>query len=65
MIEKEKNMDILFETITDLLNSLIPTGSILELELATLNEFLAYVISIGIFWVFLLKPLLKILRLTK
>jgi hypothetical protein len=58
-------MDILFETITDLLNSLIPSGSILELELTTLNEFLAYVISIGIFWAFLLKPLLKILRLTK
>jgi hypothetical protein len=58
-------MDVLFQTITDLLNSMIPTGSTLELELTTLNEFLAYIIAIGIIWSFLLRPLLKILRLVK
>lgn len=58
-------MDILFQTISDLLDSLLPSGAILETELTTLNEFLAYVITIGIIWAFLLKPLLKILRLSK
>ena len=58
-------MDVLFETITNLLNSMIPTGAALVGELTTLNEFLAYVITIGIIWAFLLRPLLKILRLIK
>lgn len=58
-------MDILFQTIVDLLDSLIPTGSTLVGELSTLNEILAYIISIGVIWVFLLRPLLKILRLWK
>lgn len=58
-------MDILFQTITDLLNSLIPSGSALATEFATFNEFLAYVITLSIIWTFLLKPLLKLLRLSK
>jgi hypothetical protein len=58
-------MDVLFETIIDLLNGLIPTGATIYGELATLNEFLAYIITVGIIWVFLLRPLLKLLRLNK
>jgi hypothetical protein len=58
-------MDILFQTIVDLLDSLIPTGSLLDGEIATLNQFLAYFITLSIIWVFLLRPLLKLLRLTK
>jgi hypothetical protein len=58
-------MDLLFQTIVDLLNDLIPSGSSLSTELSTLNEFLSYFITIGVIWVFLLKPLLKLLRLNK
>ena len=58
-------MDILFQTIIDLLDSLVPTGATISGELATLNEFLAYIITVGIIWVFLLRPLLKLLRLNK
>jgi hypothetical protein len=58
-------MEVLFETIVELLDSMIPTGAELVGELTTLNEFLAYIISIGIIWAFLLRPLLKILRLIK
>jgi hypothetical protein len=58
-------MDALFNAINEILNSLLPEGIELTLELTTLNEFLAYVITIGVIWVFLLKPLLKLLRLSK
>jgi hypothetical protein len=58
-------MDALFEAIVDILNSLLPTGESLTLDFTTINEFLAYVITIGVIWVFLLKPLLKLLRLSK
>lgn len=58
-------MDILMETLIELLNSLIPAGSTLGTELATLNEILAYLITIGILWSFLLRPILKLFRLVK
>lgn len=58
-------MDILFQTIADLLNSLIPSGSSLSLELTSLNEFLAYALTLSIIYGFFIKPILKILRLNK
>jgi len=58
-------MDALFEAIVDILNSLLPTGEDLTLDFSSINEFLAYVITVGVIWVFLLKPLLKLLRLSK
>jgi hypothetical protein len=58
-------MSIFMETINDLLNSLIPTGSQLTTELATLNEILAYAITVLIIWGFLLRPLLKLFKLVK
>jgi hypothetical protein len=58
-------MDALFEAIVEILNSLLPSGETLSMDFSTINEFLAYVITIGVIWVFLLKPLLKLLRLSK
>lgn len=58
-------MDILFQTIADLLDSLIPSGASLSTELATFNELLAYLLTIGGFWVFFIRPILKIFRLVK
>jgi hypothetical protein len=58
-------MDALFQAIVDILNSLLPTGEELTLDFSSINEFLAYVITVGVIWVFLLKPLLKLLRLSK
>lgn len=58
-------MDILFETITDLLNSLVPAGSTLATEFATLNELIAYLLTLGIIYRFFLYPLMKLLRLVK
>jgi hypothetical protein len=58
-------MDALFQAVVDLLNGLLPDGESLTLDFTTMNEFLAYVITIGVIWVFLLKPLLKLLRLSK
>jgi hypothetical protein len=53
------------ETITDLLNSLIPSTSGLTLELATLNELLAYFITVLVIWGFLIRPVLKMFKLVK
>jgi hypothetical protein len=58
-------MDALFEAIVEILNSLLPTGEELTLDFTSINEFLAYVLTVGVIWVFLLKPLLKLLRLSK
>ena len=58
-------MDALFEAIVEILNSLLPSGEELTLDFSSINEFLAYVITVGVIWVFLLKPLLKLLRLSK
>jgi hypothetical protein len=58
-------MDILFETIESLLTSLIPVGSTLATEFATLNELIAYLITLGIVYRFFLYPLMKLLRLAK
>jgi hypothetical protein len=58
-------MDALFQAIVDILNSLLPSGEELTLDFTSINEFLAYVITVGVIWVFLLKPLLKLLRLSK
>jgi hypothetical protein len=58
-------MDALFQSIVDILNSLLPSGEELTLDFSSINEFLAYVITVGVIWVFLLKPLLKLLRLSK
>jgi hypothetical protein len=58
-------MDILFDTINDLLNSLIPVGSELATEFASLNELLAYVLTLGVIYTFLFKPILKLFKLGK
>jgi pilus assembly protein TadC len=64
-LAERETMDILFETITDLLNSLIPAGATLANEFSTLNELIAYLISLGIIYRFFLLPLMKLLRLAK
>jgi hypothetical protein len=58
-------MSIFMETINELLNSLIPSGSNLALELATLNEILAYFITVLVIWGFLIRPVLKMFKLVK
>jgi hypothetical protein len=58
-------MDILFETIQSLLDSLIPVGSTLATEFATLNELISYLLVLGIIYRFFLYPLMKLLRLVK
>jgi len=58
-------MEILFETIESLLNSLIPVGADLFTDFATLNELIAYLLVLGIIYRFFLYPLMKILRLVK
>ena len=58
-------MSIFMETITELLNSLIPSTSLLTLELASLNELLAYFITVLVMWGFLIRPVLKMFKLVK
>jgi hypothetical protein len=58
-------MDILFDTINNLLNSLIPVGSELATEFASLNEILSYVLTLGVIYTFLFKPILKLFKLAK
>lgn len=58
-------MSIFMETINDLLNSLIPSGSSLALQLATLNEILSYFIVVLVIWGFLIRPVLKMFKLVK
>jgi hypothetical protein len=58
-------MEILMENLIELLNSLIPTGSTLGTEFASLNEIIAYLLTLGIIWSFLLRPILKLFRLVK
>lgn len=56
-------MDLLYQAILDLLNDILPidyTGSLLDF-----NEVLAYFLVITLLWVFLLRPLLKLLKVVK
>lgn len=57
-------MSIFYETILDLLNSLLPAGD-LATDLASLNEVLSYFIVVGVIYTFLVRPILKLLRLSK
>lgn len=56
-------MDILMETLTELLNGIIPSGSTFSVQLASLNELLAYGITLGVLYSFLLKPILRLFKL--
>ena len=58
-------MEILFETIENLLNSLIPVGADLANDFGTVNELIAYLLVLGIIYRFFLYPLMKLLRLVK
>jgi hypothetical protein len=58
-------MEVLFETIESLLDSLIPAGADLFNDFATLNEVISYLLVLGIIYRFFLYPLLKLLRLAK
>jgi NADH:ubiquinone oxidoreductase subunit 6 (subunit J) len=58
-------MEILFETIESLLDSLIPVGADLFTDFATLNELISYLLVLGIIYRFFLYPLMKLLRLVK
>jgi hypothetical protein len=57
-------MEIFYETFLDLLNAMFPSG-VLTTELASLNELLAYMITITVLYVFLLRPFLKLLKVVK
>lgn len=54
-------MDILYTTILDLLNGLIPS-SIHEGQYTELNELLAYVITVGFVYLMLLNPLVNFFK---
>jgi hypothetical protein len=58
-------MDIFFQTINDFLNSLIPSGSTLLTEFSSFNELLSYMITVGMMWLFFLRPILKMFKLVK
>jgi hypothetical protein len=58
-------MEILFETIESLLDSLVPVGADLFTDFATLNELISYLLVLGIIYRFFLYPLMKLLRLVK
>jgi len=58
-------MEVLFETIESLLNSLVPSGADLFTEFANLNELISYLLVLGIIYRFFLYPLMKLLRLVK
>jgi hypothetical protein len=58
-------MEILFETIESLLDSLVPPGADLFTDFATLNELISYLLVLGIIYRFFLYPLMKLLRLAK
>jgi hypothetical protein len=58
-------MEILFETIESLLDSLIPVGADLANDFGTVNELIAYLLVLGIIYRFFLYPLMKLLRLVK
>jgi len=56
-------MDFIYTTISDLLDGLLPTAILADFQ--GLNDLLAYVITIGIIWVFLFRPLLKMFKVVK
>jgi hypothetical protein len=58
-------MEILFETIESLLDSLIPVGADLANDFGTVNELISYLLVLGIIYRFFLYPLMKLLRLVK
>ena len=56
-------MDLLFTSILDLLNGLIPSA--LTAEFQGLNEILTYFITIMLIWAVIFRPLLKLFRVIR
>ena len=56
-------MDIIFTTLSDLLDGLIPSALLADFQ--GLNDLLAYILTILIIYTFLFKPLLKMFRVIK
>jgi len=56
-------MDALFTGISNLLDGLIPSALLSNFQ--GLNDLLSYILTVGLIYVFLLKPLLKLIGIVK
>ena len=56
-------MDALYTALLSSLNGLLPTA--VQADYANFNELLAYVLTISLIYLFLLKPLLKLVGIIK
>ena len=56
-------MDLLYTTILNLLNSLIPSAQLGDFE--GLNEIMAYIITIAIIYGAFIRPILKLIKVVK
>lgn len=58
-------MEVLYSTILQLLNSLIPAEDVMFGEFSSLNSILAYFVTIGFIWLFLVKPFINLFNRKK
>lgn len=58
-------MEILFETIESLLNSLLPAGSELLTEFSSFNELIAYLLTLSMLYAVLIRPILRLIGVVK
>lgn len=56
-------MDTIFSTISDVLDGLIPSALLADFQ--GLNDILAYIVTIGLVWGILIRPLLKAFKVVK
>lgn len=53
-------MEILYSTILDLLNNLIPAEDVMFGEFTSMNAILAYFLTLGFIWLFLVRPFISL-----
>lgn len=56
-------MDTLFTAISDLLDGLIPSALLADFQ--GLNDILAYVVTVAFIYGFLVRPILKLIKVVK
>ena len=56
-------MDALYQGISDLLDALLPSALLADYQ--GLNDLLAYILTVGLIYLFLLKPIFKLIGVIK
>jgi hypothetical protein len=65
MILTTVGLDDFYQSLVDILNSILPVGSTITTATAPLNEWLAWLIVVVILYALFVRPLLRLLKVVK